>query len=145
MATSQKMRAIIFLLDLFNNATNFHPVTHDKDTGYPSIDDGESVEIASVFTNEVLSRWEESRRGRLKDSRERSAWAFQVLLTFPQEVLLEFFEKSITETVPKLAATSELRQCRFLLQNAEITHPVQQQSEGGTKVVYTFSVEEGRL
>lgn len=135
-----KARIMNALLALIQ-AGPFYPITYDPDTGEASLG-VTGVSPKASYANSTHSEFDITVRNRQKLMLERSAWEWEVLAAFDQEVSFEDFEEKITEDPLVLPRTTEFpRQVTFLLKSTDEEHPTQQDSSSGSRVKFTFQVE----
>jgi hypothetical protein len=118
----------------------FYPVTYDKDTQFPVVDEANPEVPYTVLVNEINAAFEVATHNRMTGKRERTTWDFQLRLKFRNEVILEVFEDAMAATPLRIAAVPAegKRQVTLEIEGSDPGHPVQQESSTGTQVVYNF-------
>lgn len=128
----------------------FYAVSYDPETELSPDADVTSAmlaEPATVLANETGSAFVlDARMGR-RLARRRASWRFNLMLEFDREVSVEFFENSLLDGPIKLGPVPEdsLPNVIISLVSSSVTHPPRQQPASGTKAVFTFEAELGRI
>lgn len=139
MSTSYKTRIQNKIRDAIMESEGFLQVQYDTD-GYAHTT--ESVSPRSAYTNETNSSFSEPVLRRQSLQVERDSWTFDALVSFDCEVSAEGFEAEMEASPPVLARDSNhTRQVRLLLRETFPEHPVQQDSESGSRFRFVFEAE----
>jgi len=146
--SSQRIAIQNLMYDLSKQGP-FYEVSYDPSTRKPvqiDITTATAVEPTSIQVNEIDSKFTVDKlHGRSEIL--RTDWKFELLLAFKKEVLLEFFEKKLMLTPPRIAPDAQKgwKQVTIFIDKARPSHPVQQQSPTGTKVTLAFTARLGRV
>tara|TARA_R110002096_G_scaffold77443_2_gene182354 strand:- start:2523 stop:2960 length:438 start_codon:yes stop_codon:yes gene_type:complete len=124
----------------------FPYVTYDKDTGLRTTSevDGEGPE--TILVREIQSNFEaalgERRTPRL---RERSDWQWDAEIAFDNQVSLELFETTYTDTplfLPRVVGLNQ--QVTITLDEVAYTHPPEHASSSGSRAKLSFTASLSR-
>lgn len=125
------------------DAHDFPAVSYDPTTGVASVEG--TAKAASVFVNEVRSRYKVDPNYGRAEVLKREGWQFQLMLAFHEEVSLDSFLEALMENPPVVPKDDEHSTMRLHLSTDVVNHPPQQQSSSGTQALLVFIAIPGRI
>lgn len=147
--SSNRTRIQLALITLAKSGM-FFAVKYDPTSGLPITINPyteQPVTPATALANERSSVFTSDPTQGRRHSRKRRTWLFDLIIEFDLEASVEFFEESILDQVITLPTDSDLGLPVTFVQliNSSIQHPVKQQSTKGTRAVFTFDAQVGRI
>lgn len=95
----------------------------------------------TILAKPMSSTWSNPERNRQRAFSERSVWLWELTVEFDREVSLEQFEDDNTNSLLRIVRTATQPQVDLIFEEANYTHPPEQQAGGGTRVVYRVRAE----
>lgn len=147
---SQRIAVQLLIHQLVEEAT-FYKVTYDAPTGKPvqidTEDESQRITPASVEVNETDGRFDTDEDQGRKLSLIKADWSFKCVIAFKDEAVMEYFEKMLSENLPKLPSdrSKGWRQVTLYLASYRVEHPVRQEPTHGTKATIAFKAKLGRV
>lgn len=145
-STNSLKNAIIKRLRTIAKNGIFYRTNYDK-TGNPidvNVDVDKPLEPASVICNEIQAGFERDENYGRALAVKRTAWSFELHLSFHKEVSLDLFEFSLMNPVP-IVTVPDFPSVALELTDGNYEHPPSQQASSGTSVVYVFNASAGRI
>lgn len=125
---------------------SFPLVTYDPDTGLRTTADIGTESPDTLLVRDITSSFDAAVGFRRQPRvRERIDWTWEATLAFDNQVAIEDFEEFYTQAPLFLARTVDFdQQVTITLDQAEYTHPTEQQSSSGTRATLTFTASLSR-
>lgn len=143
MSQSDRIHQAIY--EAFSNF-DFPFVTYDPDSGLRTTSEVDGEAPSTILIREQQSSFEPAigfrRQPRVQ---ERTTWTWEAMIAFDNQVSLELFEETYTQTPLFLPRTVDHdQQVTITLSDSQYVHPPEHASSSGTRATLTFSASLSR-